>query len=105
VRDLCSLARWRGWIDQADSNFWAGFPDDDEDGEGMDDYFYSAVSPRECASPTSIPRNHSLERLYLLDDVARQLEVRDPLLAAFRRECQCPNMGGVVGLMHANVTG
>jgi hypothetical protein len=53
----------------------SGFPDDDEDGEGMDEYFYSAVSPRECASPTSIPRNHSLERLYL-DDVARQLEVR-----------------------------
>ncbi|ELR23354.1 lipin, Nterminal containing protein [Acanthamoeba castellanii str. Neff] len=63
-------------IKPADSDFLSGFPDDDEDGE--DEYFYSAVSPRECASPTSIPRNHSLERLYL-DDVARQLENEDML--------------------------
>lgn len=71
------IGRW-----QADSDFLSGFPDDDEDGEGMDEYFYSAVSPRECASPTSIPRNHSLERLYL-DDVARQLEVRCSLWGHF----------------------
>lgn len=60
---------------QADADLLSAFPDDDEDAEGMDEYFYSAVSPRECASPTSIPRNHSLERLNFLEEAVKQLEV------------------------------
>ncbi len=42
-----------------------------EDAEEMDEYFYSAISPRECGnsstSGASFPRNYSLERLNTLE--------------------------------------